>query len=137
LLSQTIAPVVERSITIAAVSTGNLTVKDFAMEGDEQKLKDAAHQMVANLAGSLAKVAIKEPVRAAFIGAIVTQLLSQGLPEHQLPEKHIRDVVSDNLDLACQIVERVAMTLAVSQVDETLAAAYQSRQAHRMVSFTC
>jgi hypothetical protein len=36
-LREIIAPVVERSVTIAGISTRELTMKDFAMEGDEGK----------------------------------------------------------------------------------------------------
>ncbi|GAA5974030.1 hypothetical protein JCM8115_001595, partial [Rhodotorula mucilaginosa] len=61
-----IAPLVERSVTTAGISTRELTIKDFAMEGDEGKMTIAAHLMVQSLAGSLALVACKEPLRLSM-----------------------------------------------------------------------
>ena len=52
-------PVVERSVTIACITTKELIVKDFAMENDETKMRKAAQLMVSNLAGSLAVVTCK------------------------------------------------------------------------------
>ncbi len=46
-----INPVVERSVTIACMTTHELIVKDFAFEVDEQRMRKAAHLMVTSLAG--------------------------------------------------------------------------------------
>lgn len=50
-IQEIIGPVVERSVTIAAISTRELIVKDFALESDETKMRKAAHLMAQNLAG--------------------------------------------------------------------------------------
>jgi CCR4-NOT transcription complex subunit 1 len=54
---------VERSVTIAGISTRELVSKDFAMEANEEKMRNAAHLMAKKLAGSLALVTCKEPLR--------------------------------------------------------------------------
>jgi len=46
-----ITPVMERSATIASITTRELVLKDFAMEPDEQNMRKAAHAMVQSLAG--------------------------------------------------------------------------------------
>ena len=76
-----IAPVAERSVTIAGISTRELTIKDFAMEGSEERMRDAAHLMVQNLAGSLALVTCKEPLRLSIVTHIRTLLLQHGFTE--------------------------------------------------------
>lgn len=129
-----IAPVVERSVTIAGISTRELTMKDFAMEGDEEKMRTAAHLMVQNLAGSLALVTCKEPLRISMVTHIRTLLLQNGFTEQNVPEQAISVVAADNLDLACGVVERVAMEKAVLEVDDGLAPSYLSRRTHREVS---
>ena len=48
-----------------------LALKDYAMESDESCIYNAAQLMVASLAGSLAHVTCKEPLR----GAITNQFL--------------------------------------------------------------
>ncbi|MCO5577663.1 hypothetical protein L7F22_031494 [Adiantum nelumboides] len=45
-IREIIAPVVERSVTIASVSARELITKDFSMESDENKMRKAAHQML-------------------------------------------------------------------------------------------
>lgn len=40
--------------------------QDFAFEGDESNLRKAAHLMVSSLAGSLALVTCREPLRVAL-----------------------------------------------------------------------
>ncbi|KDE03641.1 hypothetical protein MVLG_05891 [Microbotryum lychnidis-dioicae p1A1 Lamole] len=126
-----IAPVVERSVTIAGISTRELTMKDFAMEGDEEKMASAAHLMVQNLAGSLALVTCKEPLRISMVTHIRNLLLQNGFSEQSLPEQAILLVATDNLELACGVVEKVAMEKAVAEVDEGLSGSYLSRRAHR------
>ena len=51
-IREIIAPVVERSVTIAVITTKELVSKDFATEPDEQKMRRAAHLMVQNMAGN-------------------------------------------------------------------------------------
>ncbi|KIK32898.1 hypothetical protein CY34DRAFT_793071, partial [Suillus luteus UH-Slu-Lm8-n1] len=51
-----IIPVVERSVTIAGISTRKLVAEDFATEAHEEKLRKAGHLMAQKLAGSLALV---------------------------------------------------------------------------------
>ncbi|GAA5991806.1 hypothetical protein JCM11641_001763 [Rhodosporidiobolus odoratus] len=130
-IREIIAPVVERSVTIAGISTRELAMKDFAMEGDESKMAGAAHLMVQNLAGSLAQVTCKEPLRLSMISHARTLLLQNGFDEETLPEQGILVVVAENLDLASSVIEKVAMDKAVQEVDEGLGPAYVSRRSHR------
>ncbi|GAA6057943.1 hypothetical protein JCM3770_004447 [Rhodotorula araucariae] len=130
-IREIIAPVVERSVTIAGISTRELTMKDFAMEGDESKMATAAHLMVQNLAGSLALVTCKEPLRLSMVAHTRTLLLQNGFTDESLPEQAVLVLVAENLDVACSIVEKVAMEKAVLEVDDGLSPAYLARRAHR------
>lgn len=130
-IREIIAPVVERSVTIAGISTRELTMKDFAMEGDESKMGTAAHLMVQNLAGSLALVTCKEPLRLSMVTHIRNLLLQNGFTEENIPEQAILVLAGENLDLACSVVEKVAMEKAVLEVDDGLSPAYLSRRGHR------
>jgi len=51
-------------VTIAGISTRELVNKDFASEPNEDKLRSAAHLMARKLAGSLALVTCKEPLKS-------------------------------------------------------------------------
>lgn len=55
-----------RSVTIACYTTVELLLKDFAMDPDEGRMRKAAHLMVQSLAGSLALVTCKDPLRVSM-----------------------------------------------------------------------
>ena len=127
-IREIIAPVVERSVTIASISTRELVGKDFAMEADEHKLRKAAHQMAQSMAGSLALVTCKEPLHMSLLSHARTLFAAGGVTEQQLPEQALLLLVQDNMDLACSVIERTAMDKALAKVDEGLAAAYVLRR---------
>lgn len=114
-IQEIIAPVVERSVTIAAISTSQLITKDFAMEPDEEKVRTAAHTVVKSLSGALALVTCKEPLRMSIMNNI--RLMARELPEQALPEGHVLMFVNDNLDLVCSTVEQAAEQSSVNEID--------------------
>jgi CCR4-NOT transcription complex subunit 1 len=69
-----ITPVVERSVTIACMTTYELVTKDYATDPDESRLRQAAHLMVSSLAGSLALVTCKEPLRVSLSNQLRSML---------------------------------------------------------------
>jgi CCR4-NOT transcription complex subunit 1 len=73
--------VVERSVTIAGISTKELVTKDFATEPNEETLRQAAQRMAQKLAGSLALVTCKEPLRSNLSSHVRQFLNEQGFTE--------------------------------------------------------
>ncbi|CAJ0849761.1 6099_t:CDS:2, partial [Entrophospora sp. SA101] len=139
-IREIIAPVVERSVTIAGISTRELIFKDFAMEPNEEKMRNAAHLMVQNLAGSLALVTCKEPLKISMATHLRTLFLQHGFSEVELYclfqnniEQAILILVSDNLELACSVIEKAAMDKAVPEIDEALSTTFSNRKKHREV----
>jgi CCR4-NOT transcription complex subunit 1 len=124
-----ISPVVERSVTIAAISTAQMIHKDFATEPNEAKVRSAAINMVKKTAGSLALVTSKEPLRASMTNYI--RAMSQELPSG-LPEGTIIMCVNSNLDLACSQVEKKAEERAVPEIEEMVEPELETRRHHRM-----
>ena len=53
-----------------------------------------------------------------------------------VPDQVIFLLVQDNIELACQAIEKAAMDRAVIDVDDSFAAAYEVRRRHREVSLT-
>jgi len=123
-----IAPVVERSVTIAAISAAELIQKDFSAEPDVDKLRSSAHTMVKSLSGSLALVTCKEPLRMSIMNNIRI-LASRNLPE-QLPEGQIIMFVNDNIDTVCGLVERAAEEHSKAEIDAQLAEYMETRRRH-------
>lgn len=138
-IREIIQPVVERSVTIACISTKEIVVKDFAMESDEAKMRKAGQLMVANLAGSLALVTCREPLRTS-VAAHLRQLLSSNLgrpadslndQEQNLLEQCVQMCATDNLELGCKLIEKAATEKAVRDIDDALGPAMNARRKHR------
>ncbi|KAJ7074336.1 Not1-domain-containing protein [Mycena amicta] len=125
-----IVPVVERSVTIAGISTRELVTKDFATETNEEKLRKAGHLMAQKLAGSLALVTCKEPLKSNMATHVRQFLLDNGFNE-VASDQVVALLVQDNLEVACNAIEKAAMERAVSDVDEAFAASFEARRRHR------
>lgn len=110
-----IAPVVERSVTIATIATTNLIHKDFARESDEDRVRKSAQQMVRQLSGSLALVTCKEPLRMSMTNYI--RVAQAELPDQSFAEGAILMCVNDNLDTACSIVEKQAEDRSMPEIE--------------------
>lgn len=129
-IREIIQPVVERSVTIACVTTKEMITKDFVNEANENHLRRSAHLMVSNLAGSLALVTCKEPLRISICNHIRTLFSSTNL-ELNLLEQIIQVCSNENLELGCMLIERAATEKAIRDIDEALAAAILVRRKHR------
>jgi CCR4-NOT transcription complex subunit 1 len=152
-----IVPVVERSVTIAGISTRELAAKDFATEPSEEKLKKAAQMMSQKLAGSLALVTCKDPLKANLSTHMRQALMEHGYNDvgdhmwrpsdddandvdvQNIPQQAVDMFVTENLEIACSAIEKAAMERAVMDVDETLAMSFENRRGHREVGdvLTC
>lgn len=123
-----IAPVVERSVTIAAISSSELIQKDFVTEADEDRMQGSAHTMVKALAGSLALVTCKEPLRMSITNNI--RILASHKLSEQLPEGQILMFVNDNIDTVCSLVEHAAEEHSLSEINLQLEQATEARRQH-------
>lgn len=124
-----IAPVVERSVTIATIATKNLVHKDFAREENEDRIRQAAQQMARQLSGSLALVTCKEPLRMSMNNHIRIQ--QEELAENTIPEGAVLMCVNDNLDTACEIVQRQAEERSMPEIEAQIEAEIALRRQHR------
>ncbi|BEJ18074.1 hypothetical protein CspHIS471_0703510 [Cutaneotrichosporon sp. HIS471] len=130
-IREIVAPVVERSVTIAGISSRDLVQKDFGTEGDSTKMRKAAHLMVQNLAGNLALVTCKEPLRTSLMSHIRSLVSQNGFTEENVPDGVIAGVVNENLDIACNVIRRAAMEKATRDIDVNLQPQFAARKAHR------
>ena len=131
-------PVVERSVTIACMTARELVLKDFAVEPDAARVRKAAHLMVSSLAGSLALVTCREPLKASVASQLRAMLQQAGVvppagpgTDVQALDQAVQSAVVDNLELGCSLIEQAATERAVRDIDEALAPAVLARQKHR------
>lgn len=114
-VEEIILPVVERSITIASLSSSQLVTKDYAVESSPDKFSQAAREMVKSLAGSLALVTCKEPLRMS-IQNYVRQYVDE-IGGTFMAEGQIMMTVNDNLDVAAQLIKEAAEKFAIPEMD--------------------
>lgn len=86
----------------------------------------AAHLMVSNLAGSLALVTCKEPLRVSIGNHMRNQLLTEAPnADHATTEMLVQLCSAENLELGCMLIEKAATEKAMRDIDEAVAAALQ------------
>ncbi|KAJ5918931.1 CCR4-Not complex component N.t1.c1 C-terminal [Penicillium verhagenii] len=127
-IAEIITPVVERSVTIASISTVQLVSKDFAMEPDEEKVRHAAGIMARQLAGSLALVTCKEPLKVSMTNYI--RMIQQEVSDQPMPEGLVLMCVNDNLDAACGIVEKAAEEKSLPEIEKMIEPQLEARRRH-------
>ena len=66
-----------------------------------------------------------------MISHLKNLLVQNGFTEQTVPEQIIYIIVSDNLDLACSVMEKTAAEKSIPEVDETMSSAYINRRKHK------
>ncbi|KAF2671384.1 Not1-domain-containing protein [Microthyrium microscopicum] len=128
-ITEIIYPVVERSVTIAAIAASQLVTKDYATESREDQLRDAAQNMVKSLSGSLAMVTCREPLRMSITNHVRNN--SRTLPGDSFPEGVILMFVNDNIDVVCRVIEEAAEKYSVAEIENQIRDSIQLRQMHQ------
>ncbi|CAH8310228.1 unnamed protein product [Eruca vesicaria subsp. sativa] len=129
-IKEIVSGIVQRSVCIACQTTKELVLKDYASEPDETRIYNAAHLMVASLAGSLAHVTCKEPLRTSISGHLRSSLQSLNIKGEAL-EQIVQLVTNDNLDLGCAAIEQAATEKAIQNIDAEIAQQLSLRRKHR------
>jgi CCR4-NOT transcription complex subunit 1 len=156
-IHEILTPVVERSVTIALITTRELILKDFAYDSDETKISAASTHIVQNLAGSLALVTCREPLRMQltnhikkelklacqqhsqvsakevaemFAGIATEKQLTQGprTQEEQLMEV-VQSCSKENLELGCNLIKSAVIekALVIVMQDKAINEALEKR----------
>ncbi|KAJ0245364.1 Transcription regulator [Hirschfeldia incana] len=129
-IKEIVSGIVQRSLCIACQTTKELVLKDYALEPDETRIYNAAHLMVASLAGSLAHVTCKEPLRTSISGHLRNSLLGMNIKNEAL-EQIVQLVTNDNLDLGCAAIEQAATKKAIQTIDADISQQLLLRKKHR------
>lgn len=98
------------------------------MEPDEEKVRHAAGIMARQLAGSLALVTCKEPLKVSMTNYI--RMIQQEVLDQPMPEGLILMCVNDNLDAACGIVEKAAEEKSLPEIEKMVEPQLEARRRH-------
>eukprot|EP00826_Nyctotherus_ovalis_P002427 TRINITY_DN10486_c0_g2_i7.p1 TRINITY_DN10486_c0_g2~~TRINITY_DN10486_c0_g2_i7.p1 ORF type:complete len:751 (-),score=276.66 TRINITY_DN10486_c0_g2_i7:17-2269(-) len=113
-------PVIERSVTIALITTREIVLKDFALDPNGSKLLEAANQMVQCLAGSLAMVTCREPLRMNMNNQLKEVLKKYEIPQKEL-EQIMKAISNENLDIGSTYIQKSVISKARQRVSEDAA----------------
>ena len=130
-ISNIIIPVIERAVNISLVTTKELVIKDFQYESSEQNFKMAATNFIKSLAGALASVTCKEPLRMSF-----TKKMKDFLTDRKIDLKTQENIAkmkytNDFLNVGCNYIFNFVQKKAAENVlqDETIIKEIERRKA--------
>lgn len=126
-IREIIQTAVDKSVAIGTTTTRHLILKDFASDGNELALRNAAHLMVTNLTGSLVVATCREPLRVS-IGNHLRTLLAPAISDQTVIEQIVQVCSNDNLDIGCNLIEKVAIEKSLRDMDEILAPSFIARR---------
>ena len=126
-------PVLERSVKNAILTTRLLCKKDLVNEGDEKNFEKAAQAMVKNLAGNLALVTCKEPLRSQITQKLAANLWEFSGENQKMYEMIRKSIPEKNLNLACEMVYRRVIYDAMDQIgsDKKIRACLDERRSSK------
>lgn len=128
-IKEIVPTMLQPSVSIATQTTLKLVIKDYALELDEHRIFSAAHLMVANLAGNLAHVSCKEPLRFSISSWLQSILQGSGLT-NEIMEQVVQLVIEDNLELGCAIIALAAADKALQTIDNEISQLLSLRRRH-------
>ena len=115
-INNIIGPVIERAVNISLVTTKELVIKDFQFEPNENKFKVAATNSIKSLAGALALVTCKEPLRMSFTKKIKDYLTEKKIDEDTLEEVVKNKYTGELLNLGCSHIYNFVQKKAAEKV---------------------
>ncbi|ANQ08345.1 Uncharacterized protein PCOAH_00023590 [Plasmodium coatneyi] len=130
-IREIIAAILDRSVAISCITTREIVCKDFCLEKDETLIRKAAHIMISSLAGSLALVTCKEPLRISLTHHLrhwLEKTSTKDCNDQVLIEQVVQILSADNLELGCSLVEQAVIEKAIKDINEALEPTLLSRQ---------
>lgn len=131
------ASVIERAIKIALTTCEQIIKQDFALDHDEQRMREGAHHMVRNLTAGMAMITCRDHILVSIknnMKNLMQTLLRDRTPAGTNNDQinMTIDVISnDNVELAVAFVQKKAVDKAIAEIDNRLQPEYQQRMAAR------
>lgn len=138
-----ISPVVERSSKIAMQTCEHIIRKDFALDPDENRMRQAAHFMVRNLSAGMAMITCRDQILTSINAQMKSALqnhLGVGVggvgtsppQQKEMIEQAAGVLAQDNMELACAIIQKSAIEKAIPDIDKRLQSEYDMRRIARL-----
>lgn len=131
-VSELVHPVVDRSIKIALTTCEQIIKKDFALDPEEARMRQAAHHMVRNLTAGMAMITCREPLIPSISNNFKTSCLTaiNGGTQQQkdMIEQASGVIAQENVELACCFIQKCAVEKAIPEMDRRLATEIELRK---------
>jgi CCR4-NOT transcription complex subunit 1 len=135
-ISEIISPVVERAVNISLVTTRELIQKDFAFEKDDVKYRNAANLCIKSLAGSLAMVTCREPLRIGFNNQLKEIIGKKGFDLESILEPIYNSPNNvEILDIGCNYIQNFVIKRAIEKIekDKTILEELEKRKKQKSI----
>jgi hypothetical protein len=117
-INEILAPVVERAVNISQVTTRELILKDFAYEKDESKFRNAANLCIKSLAGSLAMVTCKEPLRIGYNNQLKENFLKKGIEPETIEALNNTINNTEILEIGSSFIQNYVIKRAIDKIEK-------------------
>ncbi|XP_076065903.1 CCR4-NOT transcription complex subunit 1 isoform X3 [Oratosquilla oratoria] len=131
--------VMEKSIKIAIITAEHIIKKDFALDPDEARMRQATHHIVRNLTAAMAMITCRDHLALPIAKSIKQGLLvlfsrqtSPQLPQQlEQVEQLATAIAQENVGIACAFIQKTAAEKAVIEMDKRLSSEYEARKQAR------
>ena len=86
-------------------------MKDFALEPDPDRFRESSYNVVKKMAGPLAQVTCREPLKASMNRSL-KNLLQQHISDPAEIDIIIQKAIPDNLDFGCTLIKQAVIESA-------------------------
>lgn len=138
-MREIIEAVIRRVIPIASITTRLLVLKDFALEPDPEKLKQASVSTARSLAGMLAQITCKDILKYQFAKSLKDLVLQTNDPNlNKLTDENkkelIETIIKENSDIGCNKIIAEVQKEALNNIskDDSILEAIQKRERFRI-----
>ncbi|KAK4872711.1 hypothetical protein RN001_014740 [Aquatica leii] len=130
-----IVPVVDRAIKIALTTCEQLVRKDFALDGDENRVRSAAHCMIRYLTAGMVMITCRDQLLGAINthmkSVLQTALMGATTQQKEMIDQAASIIAQDNMELGCAFIQKTAIEKAIPEIDKRLMTEYELRKIAR------
>lgn len=138
-VNELLKPGVERSIKITLMTVEHIIKKDFALEGDETRMRNAAQQMTRNMTAGMALITCREPLLVSLVDKLKSTIntVLQKLPVvnaqymKDMVEYAVTTISQDAIEACVAFIQKTAVEDALVEIDKRLASEYEVRKQAR------
>ena len=126
----------EKAVKISVSTAEPLIKKDFSLDPEENHMRIAARNMVANMSSGMMLITGKEPLTSHLFNALkaqFTQPLDPALANtyKDLINQSCSVIVQDNIELCMCFLQKIAIQRSIMELERKLQAEFETRQRAR------